>query len=72
MIRKDEQDFLDDITLKQASEILGVPIIAVSQDGYDLATAMFGIPAEKAENNFDDACAGNDEFYKYNPPKEGR
>jgi putative radical SAM enzyme (TIGR03279 family) len=42
MLRRDEQDFLDDVTREQASEALGVPIYPVSSDGFDLAEAMFG------------------------------
>ena len=63
MLRHDELDFLDDVTLEQASEALGVPIYPVSQDGFDLCDAMFGllpeIPEPKRETK-------NQEYYEYN------
>lgn len=72
MIRKDEQDFLDDITLKEASDALGVPVIPVSQDGFELAEAMFGIFPKKEEPKEENTGGIEDSFYRYNPPKEGR
>ena len=68
MIRHDEQDFLDDITLEQASEALGVPIYPVSADGFDLCDAMFGILPELPEPK---RTTRQGEFYAYNPHKEG-
>ena len=35
MLKADEAVFLDDVTLQQAEEALGVPIIATENDGYD-------------------------------------
>lgn len=71
MVRHDELDFLDDITLEEASAALGVPIYPVGQDGFDLCDAMFGILPEL---HFPDRSARKpcaDEFYPYNPHKEG-
>ena len=68
MIRHDEQDFLDDVTLEQASEALGVPIYPVSADGFDLCDAMFGILPELPEPK---RTTRPGEFYAYNPHKEG-
>ncbi len=63
MLRHDELDFLDDVTLEQAAEALGVPIYPVSQDGFDLCDAMFGllpeIPEPKRESR-------SQEYYEYN------
>ena len=62
MLRRQEMDFLDDVTLAQASEALGVPILPVEQDGFALWDAMAGIlPAVKAPENGEAA-----EYYRYN------
>ena len=64
MLRQEEVDFLDGITLKTASEALGVPIYPVSNDGGALCNAMFGVlpeipvPKNQAENT---------EYNKYRP-----
>ena len=64
MIRREERDFLDDVTLKQASEELGVPIYPVEQDGFALWDAMSGeaLPElpEAKEKEAEEA------FYRYN------
>ena len=62
MLRRDELDFLDNVTLKEASDALGVPIYPVEQDGFALWDAVSGIlPEVKLP------CAGGDtEYYKYN------
>ena len=63
MLRQDEVDFLDNVTLRQASEALGVPIYPVRNDGGELCDAMFGIlpeiPTPKAD-------AEMTEYYPYN------
>ena len=71
MLRHDELDFLDDVTLEEASAALGVPVYPVGQDGFELCDAMFGILPEL---HFPDRSARKpraDEFYPYNPHKEG-
>ena len=64
MIRREERDFLDDVTLKQAAEELGVPIYPVEQDGFALWDAMSGeaLPElpEAKEKEAEEA------FYRYN------
>lgn len=63
MLRRDEQDFLDDVTREEAAEALGVEIYPTSHDGFELWDAMCGImpplrvPIRK--NN-------GEKFYKYN------
>ena len=64
MIRREERDFLDDVTLEQAEKALGVPIIPVEQDGFALWDAICGLtdsqtgqPAQRS---------GNEEYYRYN------
>ncbi|MBQ8076584.1 MAG: DUF512 domain-containing protein [Oscillospiraceae bacterium] len=64
MIRREERDFLDDVTLKQASEALGVPIYPIEQDGFALWDAMSGealpdLPEAKRKET-------EEEFYRYN------
>ena len=62
MIRRQEQDFLDDVTLQQAIEALGVPIIPVEQDGFALWDAMAGeLPALQTPMQGE-----NTEYYRYN------
>ena len=69
MIRRDEQDFLDDVTLEEASAALGVPIYPISQDGFDLCDAVFGLLPELPAPMRD---AKQNEYYEYNPhTKEG-
>ena len=46
MLRRQEQDFLDDVTREQASAALGVPIYPIENDGFALCDAMFGILPE--------------------------
>ena len=43
MLRRRELDFLDDVTLEEASAALGVPIYPVESDGFALCDAMFGL-----------------------------
>ena len=65
MLRKEEQDFLDDVTLEEASEALGVPIIPIAEDGGELARAMFGLLPGKTKEIVETKT--QDEFYRYNP-----
>ncbi len=41
MLRRGEEVFLDDVTLTQVQEALGVPILPIKQDGFDLYEAIF-------------------------------
>lgn len=43
MLRREEMDFLDDVTLEEASAALGVPVIPVESDGFEVLDAMLGI-----------------------------
>ena len=64
MLRRDEMDFLDDVTLLKASEALGVPIYPVEQDGFALWDAISGdvLP----EVGCPAVVSGCEEYYKYN------
>ena len=42
MLRHGETVFLDDVTLEELSAALGVPVIPVPQDGFELFEAIFG------------------------------
>lgn len=42
MLKADEDIFLDDMTLEQVSETLGVPVIPVGEEPYELLEAMIG------------------------------
>ena len=62
MLRHPEMDFLDDITIRQAEEALGVRIVPIRQDGFELLDAMFGIVEE-----IPDPSEGEDtDYYRYN------
>lgn len=64
MLRAGERVFLDDVTVEQVEEALGVPVTAVdAESGFDLADAILGLPVEAP------ACVlpPEDEYYRYNP-----
>ena len=64
MLRRQEDDFLDDVTRKEAEQALGVPVIPVESDGFLLWDAICG----QEENN--PAIGTPDmeetEYYRYN------
>ena len=64
MLRRQEDDFLDDVTRKEAEQALGVPVIPVESDGFLLWEAICG----QEENN--PAIGTPDmeetEYYRYN------
>ena len=64
MLRAGERVFLDDVSLDDVERELGVPVIPVAQDGYELLDAICGIDAAPP-------CAmpglGETEDYQYNP-----
>jgi len=63
MLRREEQDFLDDVTLAQASFELGVPIYPLESDGFELCDAICGILPE-----IKTSCRpeSDGEYYRYN------
>lgn len=63
MLRRREMDFLDDVTLEQASEALGVPIYPIEQDGFALWDAMSGLLPELKLPRRD---GSETEYYQYN------
>ena len=62
MLRRQEMDFLDDVTLGEASEALGVPIYPVEQDGFALWDAMAGELPEIRQPGQSEKT----EYYQYN------
>lgn len=63
MLRREEQDFLDDVKLCDASKALNVPIYPIEGDGFALWDAICGILPELNE-----PCADGEatEYYRYN------
>ena len=64
MLRAGERVFLDDVSLDDVERELGVPVIPVAQDGYELLDAMCGLAA--APPDFKPNLP-EDEYYRYNP-----
>lgn len=63
MLRRQEMDFLDDITLEEASRALGVPIYPIEQDGFALWDAMSGLLPEV---KLPQRSTEQTEYYQYN------
>ena len=63
MLRRREMDFLDDVTIEEASAALGVPIYPVESDGFALCDAMFGLLPEIPEPVRE---GPKEKFYQYN------
>lgn len=63
MLRQEEVDFLDGVTLAEAAEALGVPIYPVSADGGAICDAMFGRLPEVRRPSHDLEIT---EYNKYN------
>ena len=63
MLRRQEMDFLDDTTLAQAEEELGVPVIPVESDGFALWDAVCGLAPEPSAPHIPEEST---EYYVYN------
>ena len=64
MLRAGERIFLDDVTVEQVEEALGVPVTALPADsGFDLVDAILGLPVEAPAY----ALPPEDDYYRYNP-----
>lgn len=66
MLRRQEMDFLDDVTLEQASAELGLPIYPTECDGFALWDAMSG---ELPEIRLPVRDAKETEYYRYEQSK---
>jgi putative radical SAM enzyme (TIGR03279 family) len=69
MLRRDELDFLDDMTIEQAEAALGVPIYPVEEDGGELCDAMLGILPERRAPKRD---TEQTEYCNYNQPADAK
>ena len=64
MLRSGENVFLDDVTTGDVEQELGVPVVPVPQDGYELLDAICGVePTPETQRQ----AWENEEFYRYNP-----
>lgn len=68
MLRAGERVFLDDVTLDDVERALGVPVIPVAQDGYEVLDAMCGIQTAPPPSR---PNLPEDEYYRYNPGVRG-
>ncbi len=71
MLRREERDFLDDVTLQEAADALQVPVAPVESDGFLLWDAICGILPDGAAIPGRTAAtpavsSDQDEFYRYN------
>ena len=66
MLRAGERVFLDDVTVEQLEQALGVPVVPVeSESGFDLVDAMLGLEVDSGPCL---ACPPQEEeYYRYNP-----
>ena len=64
MLRYHENVFLDDVTIQQVEQELGVPITFVAQDGFQLCDAIFGLDGQQKESR---PAEEGEEYYRYNP-----
>ena len=64
MLRYHENVFLDDVTIQQVEEALGVPLTFVPQDGFALCDAMFGVDEQSKKSQ---SVGEDSEYYQYNP-----
>ena len=69
MIRREERDFLDDVTLTEAEEALEVTIIPIEQDGFALWDAMAG-EGEPTETPKMANERTEEVYYRYNQVRE--
>ena len=64
MLRYHENVFLDDVTIRQVEQELGVPVTFVAQDGFQLCDAIFGLDGQQKESR---PAEDSEEYYRYNP-----
>ena len=64
MLRAGERVFLDDVSLDDVERELGVPVIQVAQDGYELLDAMCGLAVPPPVQL---QLREETEYYLYNP-----
>ena len=65
MLRREERDFLDDVTLEDAREALQIPVFPTETNGFALWDAICGVLPEAA-TAAKDSGSSSDGFYRYN------
>ena len=71
MLRSGERVFLDDVTVEQVEQTLGIPVqIVEAEDGFDLVDTLLELDCPEEEP----VCVplGEDEYYRYNPSAKKR
>ena len=69
MLRYHQNVFLDDVTVEQVEQALGVPLTFVEQDGFALLDAILGVDStQKQEENW--AEPEETEYFQYNPSRQ--
>ena len=68
MLRYHQNVFLDDVTVEQVEEALGVPLTFVPSDGFQLLEAMLGV-SEPTEAEREDFFPEDDTYFRYNPDR---
>ncbi len=66
MLRYHQNVFLDDVTVEQVQEALGVPLTFVPSDGFKLLEAILQVEGGE-EPEEDEYFAEDDEYFLYNP-----
>lgn len=66
MLRHGEEVFLDDITLTQVEEALGLKVVPVPKDGFEFVEAIYDPAYSRVKKPH---VPVTDEAYPYNPPK---
>ena len=64
MLRYHENVFLDDVTIQEVEQALGVPLTFVAQDGFQLCDAIFDLDGQQIQSRPEQS---EEEYYRYNP-----
>lgn len=67
MLRYHQNVFLDDVTVEEVEEALGVPLQFVEQDGFQLLDAIVGVSCGTEESEQLEFFPEDDEYFRYNP-----
>ena len=67
MLRYHQNVFLDDVTVEEVEEALGVPLHFLEQDGFQLLDAILELPPVTQET--EDWFPEDDTYYRYNPSR---
>ena len=69
MLRYHQNVFLDDVTVEQVEQALGVPLTFVEQDGFALLDAMLGVDSTQRPEG-DWAEPEETEYFQYTPSRQ--